>query len=614
MKCCYMLLVLCLVLSAMLAISAGCQSANFGGISYEKVDPGFTFTQRPEPAQDWQMPNPTAAESKAGLLAYVTADPGDYLPDRRPKIGEHVGSLTTSLTPGEDRAMWFAVSALESAQGLEVKVDVKDAPVKVDIRNIHFWPQRTQWRGQQWYITPELLLPCGKGKRWVPAQRGVLRQEAFDVKSGQTAGFWLTFSAKSNAAAGKYFGTVTVKSKGKPALKLPLQIEVLPFKLKQPGSKRWLLYCDEARWQKMSDKQILNEMRDFKRHGFTGLVELSLGSIDITPLKTGGEPIVDASYYRRMTNLCKKAGIPGPHVITAGGIPERVAETLGITANLNEGDWPEQVKEGVKAVARAAMKATKNDPMWYFYGPDEPSGDNTYAVQTYECWGGAGAHTYATVVSGEFLNKSAKYITSPCFYAPMIGSESAWKKYYDMCTNAGVEFTWYGTGCYVNPFPQERYMYHNRYGAGFFFWKTKAVNAVAWTLCRPHEDVFNDFDGSAVNPAEPKDQAFVYPHLLKPDDWSTFQGDIPTIAWESHREGVNDYKYLYTLTSLIAEKQRKGSAAAKAAADDAQTKLDQIVKDIPFANLWGPVEFDPAKLQKGRQEVIGLILQLRSKK
>ncbi len=585
---------------------------NIGGVVYDYVDPGPAFTERVRPAPDWQAPQPTQVESEAGLLAYVTSDPGYYKPDSRPRVNEHAQQLSTFLTPGEERAVWFGVSALTDISSLSVSVKGKNIPVKVDVKTIHFWPQRTGWGSRQWYMTPELLLACKDGKRMIPTQRGILQEQQFDLKSGNTAGFWLTLSAAKNAKPGTYNASVTVQGSGRTALKLPLGIEILPFKLKQPKHNRWLLYADEARWKSMSDAQVLKELGDFRSHGFVGLVELTLGTVDLTPLKSGGELKFDAKYYRHITALCRKAGLPGPHVINLGGTPERVADALGLKVDLKNGDWPAEVKKGVEAVARAARKATKHDAPWYYYGVDEPSGDNTYAIQDYQCWCAAGADTYATVISGEFLSKSANYISSPCFVAPMITNQATSDHSRELCEKAGAEYTWYGTGCYVNAFPQEQYMYHNRYGAGFYFWKTGAINAVAWTFCRPHEDVFNDFDGSIANQWEPKEQVIAYPHFLKPDDWSTYQGAIPTIAWESHREGCNDYKYIYTLSSLISEKERSRSIS-KQAAKDARTKLAQIVNDVPWANLWADVAFDPSKLLQARKSVADMIVELNKK-
>jgi hypothetical protein len=101
---------------------------------------------------------------------------------------------------------------------------------------------------------------------------------------------------------------------GKAALQLPLAVEVLPFKLQRPPDRYWLLYGDDQRWMTMSEAQILAEMRDYSRHGMTGLISIGLGTPDLSHLKEG-KVTYDASTYRRWTGLGRDGGLPGPHVI-----------------------------------------------------------------------------------------------------------------------------------------------------------------------------------------------------------------------------------------------------------------------------------------------------------
>ena len=155
-------------------------------------------------------------------------------------------------------------------------------------------------------------------------------------------------------------------------------------------------------------------------------------------------------------------------------------------------------------------------------------------------------------------------------------------------------------------------MFHNRYGAGLLFWKTGAKAQVSWTFCRPHEDVFNDFDGARVNHREPKEQATVYPHFLKPDDWSTYQGAIPTIAWEALREGVDDYRYLHTLAQTIAEARAHRDERVRAAAREAQEMLDALVNAVPWANPLGKVAFETRRMQQVRRAAADQIIRLRT--
>jgi hypothetical protein len=607
----FLLAAFCLLPTGVLFAQDAPGPATIGGIAYDQVDPGPVFTEAPRPQQDWRAPDPFEAETAAGMMAYVTSDPGDYRPYRVPKPEEHAAELSAFLAQAQQEPVCVGIRGLADLQGLSATVRLPGAPVTVDVRHMHFWPQRTGWKSRQWYMTPELLLPCANGKKTVPTTRGLLEERAFDVKTGETAAFWFTLTASPDAKPGAYSGTVSIASAGKPALKLPLQVEVLPFKLERPRDKYWLLYADTFRWSAMSDAQALAELRDFGRHGITGLVELPLGNPDLSRLKQG-KVTFDTSHFKRLAGLCNQAGIPGPHVCLCGGIPERVRDALGLTADLSKGDWPQEVKDGVATVAKAAMEATKGIPVrWYFYGVDEANGANTYAIQEYQAWRRGGALTYATFGDLKFLEQTASHLTAPCFVSDLISSDAGARSAREGCQKAGAEFWYYGTGSYVNPHPQEGCTFQNRYGAGFLFWKSGAKASVAWTFCRVNEDVFNDFDGSRKCSAEPKDQITAYPHFLKPDDWSTYQGAIPTIALEALRIGADDYGYLATCSSLIAKARASKSKVATDAARAAQDTLDAIVNAMPWNNPMMPANFDTKRMQEARRAIADHIILLQ---
>lgn len=601
------------VLAGLLAAPGGRGQGpvEIGGVMFEQVDPGEPFTEQPDPPQDWEPAAPSRAERAAGLMVFVPPDPGDLVPGRRPRAAERAASLSAFLTPGEDEPVWFGVRALADLRGLEAAVDTGGAPAAAEVRHIHCWPQRTGWRSRHWYMTPELLLPCGGGRRMVPARRGVLEEKPFDVGEGTTTGFWVTLSARPDAAPGVYEAAVTLSGGGREALRVPLRVEVLPFALQRPADRYWLLYADVSRWRRVSEAQVMAELRDFARHGFTGLVEMPLGTADAGPLPEG-EPRVDAAAFRALARQCREAGLPGPHVVNMGGIPERVRKELGLTLDVGKDPWPEALRAGVEAVARAAVAATADEPArWLFYGVDEPSGDNTYAIQEYQCWHRGGAATYATFYRLDFLEKAAEFLTAPCFVSGLISHEGNARRAREGCERTGAEFWWYGTGSYVNPFPQERYMVHNRYGAGLLFWKAGAKAQVTWTFCRPHGDVFNDFDGSAQNSAEPKEQVTAYPHLLAPDDWSTYQGAIPTIAWEALREGADDYAYLHTATVLAREAAASPDETRRKAGERALADLASLAAAVPWANPMAAPVFKADRLQQVRRAAAGVILALR---
>ncbi|MBW7865435.1 MAG: hypothetical protein H3C30_13615 [Candidatus Hydrogenedentes bacterium] len=589
--------------------------AVIGGVAYDTVDDGEPFVQAPPPRQTWKAPAPNKPERTAGLMAFMAPDPGEYVPDRIPRPEERVKKLAVSVSLGETTCLAVGVRALRNLEGLDASLDLGGAPVSAELRHMHCWPQRTGWKSRQWTMVPELLLPFSGGKRTVPVRDGVLTEEPFDLGVEKTAAFWITVTAPAEARAGRYKGAMSVSGGGGPALRLPFEVEVLPITLQRPPDKNWLLYADPGRWEKMSGEQVMAELRDFAAHGFNGLVEGPFGRLEISGIHAGGIRFDDAP-FRKSVAQCIAAGLPGPHVCQIGGIPEKVRAALGIECDLTKDEWPEELRRGVTEVARVIRDTTKDaGAPWYFYGVDEPTGDNTYAIQEYQCWHDAGVPTYATFFRPDFLDKASAYLTAPCFVSGLVGSGEKAREAREACEKNGTEFWWYGTGCYVNPAPQEGGMLFNRYGAGVFFWKTGAKSQVTWTFCRPHGDVFNDFDGSAQNSAEPKEQATVYPHLLRPNDWGTYQGAIPTVAWEALREGYNDYRYLHTLQCAIAAARAGGDKRMKQKADKAEKHMTELMVGIPFFNpMSRPAKRDKApsalELQQIRREIAGEILAL----
>jgi hypothetical protein len=583
------------------------RSRTVGGVTYEKLDPGAPFTPAPVAPQNWQAPEPTAAERDAGMLAYVTEDPGEYKPDRIPKATEHARKLTAFLTPGEDEPVWFGVRGLANLERLTVTVDMGHTPLKVDTRHMHFWPQRAEWRGHQWYMTPELLLPLADGTKQVPTQRGVLATRPFDVKVDETAAFWLTLTAHPDTRPGIYKGSVRIRAANRDTLTLPLEVEVLPFKLRRPTDRHWTLYADQQRWATMSDEQVMAELRDFARHGITGLNSIGLGSADLSDIKNG-KVSFDASSYRRITSMAAEAGIPGPHVVRAW-YAEAVRDAVAPGVDLQKGDWPQSVKDGVAAVARAAVEATRDMPAWHFYGIDEPRGDNTFAIQDYQAWHAGGASTYATVIDTAFLEKAASALTVPCFGSPFVVDEQT-RALRERVLNSGAEYWWYGTGCYVNPYPQEAMLAANRLGGGLLFWKSGAKGQAIWTFMRAHDDVFNDFDGIDVNRLEPKEQCIAYPHLLAPDDWRTYQGAIPTIAWEALREGADEYAYLHTLQFAIDRVRQHDDNAVAAEGEKSQAWLDKQMQAVPWADTMGTPDYSTSQMQALRRQIAEEIIRL----
>jgi len=588
---------------------------------YENFDPGPPFEEAPRQLEDWQPPVPSPQERAGGFILFTRPEPFDTKPWSKPKEEERLEKLSCSLAQGQTTALWFALYSLESLPSLSLEVQPlsKDRRVDVEVRYVHFWAQRTDWRGRTYYITPELLLPVGDGYALFPSQGSTLESRPLDIPQGESRLFWLTIKASENVPPGQYQFTLKIQAKGKQALNLPLTVRVLPFRLLKPEDKRWLLYPDVGLWGNASEGKILRILKDIKGHGIDGFTELPFGTLDLSRL---GEGIVnyDPSSLIRFNELMRRVGLKGPHTIGAW-VEGECARVLGLQVDLNK-EWPEELKKAVKKVAKCVVDTLKPYGIpWLFYGWDEPGPDNLAALQQYRCWHEGGANTYVTFYERGTYEAAGQWMTAPCFSVGLIYNPETAKWVRQQCDVRGQKFFWYGSGCYLG---QEGRMFSNRYLTGWLFWKTRADAQVSWTFVRPHEDPFNDFDGAKVNSVEPKDQCIVYPWLTQPNDYNSLIDLIPTIQWEAIREGFNDYCYAYTLEKMVEEAREmaksKGGKEAKELerlAEEGEETLKMVEESVPWGNEVGARGYSNKELQEVRdvlaKEMERLALALQGK-
>jgi len=574
------------------------------GVTLSRVDAKAPITAAPEPKEDWQPPAPTEAEKAAALIPYTRAEPGDFRPWSVPRSSpaERVTALRAFATPGQTEAMWFAVYALEDLQRVALSVAPKGgaaADVQVEVRLAHFWPQRTDWRSSEYYVTPELLVPCADGEAWAPAPEWVLEKRPLNVRAGRTALFWLTLRIADNTTPGDATLEVSISSQGKAPLALPLTVHVYPFRLEKPADRRWLLYGDVGFWASANPALARETFADIAAHGMDGLTELPFGRLDLSGIAEG-KVEYDPEPFLNIVRQASAAGLKGPYTI-GNMVEAEVVSRLGLSVNLDKDKWPPALTEAVQKVAETVTERLKAEGVdWLYYAWDEPGPQNTYALQDYECWHRGGAKPYVTFYDLGTYEAAAGAMEAPCFSIGLVASRQACESALKACGRHGQRYYWYGSGCYIG---QEGKMLPNRFLSGFFFRKTGAQGQVSWTFIRPHEDPFNDFDGLGANSAEPKDQCIVHPWYERAGDASSCKALIPTIQWEALREGIDDYRYLYTLERLIERCKQSERAGAKKAAKDAEGMLASLLEAIPWEEEARAAGLDNGHLQRTRRAI-----------
>ena len=132
----------------------------------------------------------------------------------------------------------------------------------------------------------------------------------------------------------------------------------------------------------------------------------------------------------------------------------------------------------------------------------------------------------------------------------------------------------------------------NRFLAGYQLRRIDAEGIWCWTLQRAKSDIYNDLDAEGT--AEAKEACTTY---VSEDGREM----VTTLQWEGHREGVDDFRYLYTLEQLAAQRGERGQAAL--------ASLDALLAQVP----WGarPGSFSAADSDRIRAEIARMIADLQ---
>lgn len=536
-----------------------------GGEYYRNIDPG------PEFLEDQRAPVAPRPEMKpnddnAGMIFFETADPGEYRPWRTPNPDEITSRLEMKVTPGETTAAWFGIYALADLKKIEVRVP-KIPGIEIQVRRIHCWPQRSgNYSSRTFHIIPELLLPMADGYAEYPVRGGVLERREFNLTAHSAAGIWISLKASDTVLPQTQSVPITVRSANYPERIIPVEIQVYPFRLpKQMDDARWILYCWPNRYRLGADPGL--DIRDMREHGIDGFLDNAYLMVDLSRGSDGKLEIKDRAssikWVEKIIGCAVNSGMRGPFGLWTTPVNRQLARLHGVSLNSR---WPAGMIEDIRQVKTYFDDQYKNLGIkdWMSFASDEPKPGNLYAVEAMKAWKSAGAKTYCTAYFGIYPFM-AEWLTDPC-----VGFGK--RQHRAMIKENGARQWMIGDGCYIgNP---EMARHRRRAGTNFYF--SGAYGCAIWRWGGVHDDPFNDFDGVGARAAEPADQLLAYPQMREPDNWNTYVGPIPTIAWESVREGVNDYKYLWVLEQVLKEVAASSNPFGKKLAEERQTVLNAL--------------------------------------
>ena len=514
----------------------------------------------------------TDAQKKAAFLPFAF-HPQKYMFYYTQPQASAIGKAARAIgTPGEYVQMAFALRTLKAVENVAVATapftDKADRKVigklNIDLRRIMDLPM------------------VGKAEnRYVIEPRYMESFEEFDllnIKKDYTERFFITVKIPDNAAPGIVKSSVKITCRTGETAELPLMIRILPFKLDKPDPVKEMNFqilanLNDPRhssWGRDTHpEQGLRTMFDISEHGMNSVGYVSTnpyvakkpgGGYEISFDKPFGASVYSLNVY--MNNL-KRAGLTGPIGYYSCAAWHRYG--LSKIEKAFTPEWENLVAETVKAIE--AQREKHNWPEFIYFTGDEP-GSSLIKQQAIRKLGNAIRKGKRNVRLSNFFNgewngtadwklcRDVADINCANYFNDRIVAESKKVGYPEIWLYNGIERT------ASNDARSHRAFY------GFVPHRYNATGVTQY-----HYRV----SGGISNPR--LDYA-IYDHIngSKPDYVMTYPapgGPLPTQQWEAIRQGIYDYRYVFTLKNRIKACK---NAAAKAAAEKV---LNSVVSTIP---------------------------------
>lgn len=494
-------------------------------------------------------PVPSSKDKERGYIIFLRNYLFDVLPFTNPTRKEtREKEIKVFTTPDEYEPITFSIYPLTDLKNC--KISASDFVNKEGNK----LPQ------DSFQINNVICRPLGSGiDIFVKGEILERAKEIPEIYKGVCKRIWINVKVAEDTSPGDYKGKITFAPSNKPASDISVTVKVLPFKLIQPPDMTWAPIM-AGTWD---FERLEKELIAIKEHGMTGEVT--------NALRPEGN---DFSKANRYMEIAKKVGLQGQFVLHNFHIrgPGRGYPREYITRKFSRSSI-----EGLKDMAiKTRDNAKRNNWLPYMlYLTTELGNAAMFSEGLFMEVMRSAERYYDTMRKVKGIKLLATFnrkqelemhwdlpeIDAIGFNGPMFPEwEKASKKKESWMTFIGG-----GVG--------------DRCGHGFYLWKFNLKGVRPWAL--------TSMGGLA-------------PGLLYYYDKECH----PSVRFERIREGVDDYKYLYTLSQYIKKANEKGEHASSARAT-----IKSIIAKIPHDH-WDPPGFDISKLDKYRWQLAEKILKL----
>ncbi len=488
--------------------------------------------------------------------------------EQRPLADALTRTPVVRTTPGEDEPMVFGLWGIKDIGKVSVQID--KSPFPITIRRVEFNPRM---------VPGENFGDKVSGARMVGFANYLPLADTGEVSKDQNAVFWLTVETPADAKPGSYEAVLQVGTKQRPdALRKTISIEVLDYTLPEAD----VAYGMYFRGNVDADTFLPSPLRtpelmraywsDMKRHGMTSATLYS--DFKLKPLydEEGKSQLADHEDIQSLQSMMD----------------------IGLVRK----ELPIIFLAKVELPAAPAVLAEAKElglPEFLYYGPDEPTVDSEWAREFLISLQPHREHfRLITAISdlpaqvlGHYLDV---WVVSSGRISPTLAelakerNAELWT--YD-CNNKA-------TGNAPN----------SRFYAGLYTWALGLKGNFIWCYTEGYT-------------WERRNEAF-FCHVIPTPD-----GPVPSIQWETRREGTKDYRTFQLLESLIAKNPTTLKAKeAQAWLDGIRYRVDWYRgRGVPPAMVnWDSIElwpacgnFEPSELSAVRDRASDYILALKNK-
>jgi hypothetical protein len=537
-----------------------------------KLDP-------PPPTAPWDPDRLSRTDMFRGYVVYHKPYTEPVYPATNPMPHELRPDLRIFASPGEYEPVNFEIRTIAPLHNVRVAVD-DIGPVAgktVDVRHVRYMLARPNYSDRYRYrVVPDILE----------------RFDSLELPADQSHRFWLTLQVPADAKPGIYDGQVRLTAErvaGQPVeMTVPVTLRVLDIKLLEDPSKIYGIYYYDPldRWGQATDDVSKDyfwrksdlEHADMLAHG-TRNVTLSASC---SPADDQGNFKADWTVLQAKLDMAARYGFKGPYVasINTGGVYQKyMKESYGSHMRGVKLPPPEFFAEMRNMAAFVESERVKHGwPEFLYYPIDEPStapDSVKFMTELLKAIREAGVKTYVTAdPANEAFAPMRPYVSVWCTQPFTPDRDTILKD------KAARDVDYW---CYPNHISGENDhtpVAGARMTYGFGFWRSGFTTLIPWIYQSSGGDPFNYLDSPNMD------------FFNRSEEDGT---PMPVALWEAFREGYDDYRYVYTLETLIEKARAAGKAAE---ADEAQRELQSVWDAIKvqakykYDNLWAPEEFD----------------------